>query len=93
MRNLRIVPKPSNSIFDSITRDSMLRRISFLRRRYCLQWLQDQATFNLPSIECLDDKPLAALLQDMERARECIAEDIAFEDAGLVRAGELPAYD
>lgn len=46
----------------------------------------DQHTFNLPGIESLSDHGLSALLQDMERARECIAEGVSFEDAGLIRS-------
>lgn len=82
--HLRLVEKPAPSRFDSITRDSCLKRIRFLRDAYRLQWLVDQATFNLPGVDSLSDDQLAALLADLERARECIAEGISFDDAGLV---------
>ena len=91
---LRLVPAPPASAFDSITRDSILRRIRFLSRSYSLQWLIDQETFNQPSIECLNDDQLSMLLKLMERARECVTEGIPFEDADLVRsnADDLPDH-
>jgi hypothetical protein len=51
---------------------------------YQLGWLVEQATFNTPGVDTLDDSQLSTLLQQMERARECIAEGVSFEDAGLV---------
>lgn len=71
--------------FDEITRDACIRRIRYLRKAYGLQWLVDQATFNRPALETLEDSELSALLSTMEKARECAVEGIAFEDAGLVR--------
>jgi hypothetical protein len=70
---------------DSILREAHVRRISHLKRFYRLQWLVDQATFGVGSVDDLDDAALAALLADAERARECLAEGISFEDAGLIR--------
>lgn len=82
--------KRAEQIFDSVTRDHIYRRINFLKRTYGLAFLIDQATFNRPSIECLDDTELAKLLEDMEKARECIADDVSFEHAGLIRANQIP---
>lgn len=64
----------------------MLARIRDLRRMYRLGWLVRQETFNVPALECLEDRELSALLQDMERARECLQDDVSFEEAGLVRS-------
>lgn len=83
---LRLVGAPTGPRFDAITRESITRRSRFLARSYQLQWLVDQHTFNVPNIDCLDDRAMSALLNDLERARECVAEGVSFEDAGLVRS-------
>ena len=82
---LTVVPAQPG-MYDPITRDAVLSRIRDLRRMYRLGWLVRQETFNAPALECLEDAELSKLLQDMERARECLQDDISFEEAGLVRA-------
>jgi hypothetical protein len=84
-RRYRVISPPAPTRFDQITRDCCLRRIRYLSRAYQLQWLVDQETFNHPGVESLDDDDLAELLSDMERARECVSEGVAFCEAGLVR--------
>ena len=88
----RSIPPPEATEFDSITRNSIFRRISWLSRTYHLQWLVEQSTFNRPNVHCLSDVELGNLLRDMERARECLSEGIGFEEAGLIRnnADDLP---
>lgn len=83
---LRLVVPPTPKLLDPIFRDAHLKRILHLQRAYRLQWLVDQATFNVASLSCLEDCDLMRLLADMERARECISDGISFDDAGLVRA-------
>jgi len=83
---LRLITPPTPQLLDSIARESHLRRIGHLRRRYRLDWLVDQASFSVASVTLLEDCDLIRLLLDMERARECIADGISFEDAGLVRS-------
>lgn len=60
--------------------------IGHLRKRYGLQVLIDQAIFGKGSVERLDDDELIALHKDLERARECMADGITLEDAGLLRS-------
>lgn len=81
---LRLVQPPRPTLFDSITKECMIRRVRWLTRTYNLAFIQDQATFNQVGLEALADESLAALLQDLERARECIEEGIPLEDAGFV---------
>ena len=83
---LRLVQPAKPPVFDSVTRDSMLGRIRDLRRMYGLGWLVRQETFDIGPMECLEDRALSALLHDMERARECLRDDVSFEDAGLLRS-------
>lgn len=71
---------------DEITRESHLRMIRHFNRMYRLQVLVDQATFGLAGLEQLDDAGLVQLHADMQRARECIAEGISIEEAGLLRS-------
>lgn len=71
-----------------ITRESHCRMIRHFRRRYgqSMQLIIDQAIFGLAGIEQLDDDALIQLHKDMERAQDCIRDDVSFEDAGLLRS-------
>ena len=86
--NLRVVTEmaPAASRLDAVTRESYVRMIGHLRRRYGLQMLVDQAIFGKGSVDRLGDEELEALYRDLERARECLADGISFEDAGLLRS-------
>ena len=90
---LRLIEPPKPTLFDSITRDSCLRRIRFLARTYSLQWLLEQETFDTPGLDSLSDERLAATLRKMETARECIRDHIPFEDADLVSDTSLKLSD
>lgn len=94
---LRLVSRPTGSIYDSITRNSILKRIRFLRDAWGMHCLVDQAMFNAPNLYCLEDSELARLLHEMERARECSLEGIDWAEAGLIRsvASQVPleAFD
>lgn len=94
-RPFRAIQQPKPELYDSITRDSILRRIRYLARAYGLKWQIEQATFNRPNVDCLNDQELSALLRDMERGRECVLEGIGFDDAGLVTsvADAIPPAD
>jgi len=91
---LRLVPSkvaPEQRGFDDVTRDSITRRVQFLARRYGTGFLVEQATFDVAGgIAGLSDEQLSALLNDMERARECITEGICLEDAQLIRRCDAP---
>lgn len=87
---LRLVTTPAVAPvkmgMDALTRESHVRMIGHLRRRYGLQVLIDQATFGKGSVDELSDDELVELHRDMERARECIVDGISLEDAGLFRS-------
>lgn len=71
---------------DPVTRLGMVARIRDLSRMYWLQWLIRQEAPDVGLVlEALDDDRLIDLLDKMERARECRAEGIGFDEAGLVR--------
>lgn len=76
---------------DAITRESYVRMIVSLRRFYLpygMDVLVNQALLGKSSVEDLEDEELVALLRTMDRARDCIAEGISFEEAGLLRSGD-----
>lgn len=69
---------------DAVTRESHVKMIRHLTKRYSLQILVDQATFGKGAVDQLEDADLAALLGNLHRARECAEEGISLEDAGLI---------
>lgn len=85
---LRVVPSapPPPPPMCAVTRESHIRIIRHHRRFYSLQWLVDQACFGYAGLEHLPDDELVQLHKDIDRARECIADGVSFEDAGLIRA-------
>lgn len=92
---LRIIQAAKPTIFDSITRECILKRVRYLAKAYQLHWVIDQATFNMAGVDSLEDRELSKLMSEMERARECVHEGVAFDDAGLVRsnADDMPDYE
>lgn len=82
---LRVITTPKPTVIDTITRDCILRRIRWLRDQYNLGCLIEQATFNLPGVDCLEDADLMQLHREMEDARECCVEGISIEEAGFIR--------
>lgn len=82
---LRVIKTPKPNIIDAITRDCILRRIRWLRDQYNLNCLIEQATFNTPGIDCLEDAELMQLHREMEDARECCVEGVSIEEAGFIR--------
>ena len=82
---LRLVENPRPSTIDGVTRDSILRRIRWLRDHYNLACLIDQATFNTPGIDCLENDALARLHREMEAARECCMDGVPLDEAGFIR--------
>jgi hypothetical protein len=87
---LRVIATPRPSVIDSITRDCILRRIRWLRDQYNLGCLIEQATFNLPGVDCLEDAELMQLHREMEDARECCIEGVSIEEAGFIRNVAIP---
>lgn len=87
--HLSLVPtQPPLRTMCDITRESHCRMIRHFRRRYghSMQLIIDQAIFGLAGIEQLDDDALIQLHKDLERAQDCIRDDVSFEDAGLLRS-------
>jgi hypothetical protein len=91
---LRVVGKSDITVapsrIDAVTRDVIYARIRDLSRMYWLAWLVRQETMHVHgALEMLDDDDLTALLEKMEKARECREEGIGFSEAGLVRPGTI----
>lgn len=79
---------PNRPGFDSVVRESHIRMIRSLARTYRqfgVQLIVDQATLGKAGLEELTDGELIALHRDLDRARECIRDDVSFEEAGILR--------
>ncbi|WP_253256700.1 hypothetical protein [Stenotrophomonas sp. VV52] len=82
------MPVPARSSFDSVVRESHIRMIRSLARTYRqfgMQLIVDQATLGKSGVDELSDTELIALHRDLDRARECIRDDVSFEEAGILR--------
>lgn len=74
---------------DAVTRESHIRLITSLRRfykPYGMDLIVHQALLGKSSLDDLSDEELIGLQRTIDRARECIADGISFEDAGLIQA-------
>ncbi len=78
-------PPPARAM-DAITRESHIRVIKHHKRFYGLQILVDQACIGCAGIDDISDEAILQLHKDIDRARECIADGVSLEDAGLIRA-------
>ena len=81
-----VAPEPRR--LDPITRESHVRLILSLSRLYQsfgIDVIVNQALLGKSSVDQLPDDELVDLLKAIERARECIADDVSFEEAGLLR--------
>ncbi|MFL0349767.1 hypothetical protein [Stenotrophomonas lactitubi] len=86
--SLYAVPSKRSPHFDAVARESHIRMIRSLAKAYRhfgVQIIIDQATLGHACIEDLGDDALIALHRDLDRARECIRDDVSFEEAGLIR--------
>lgn len=73
---------------DAIERESHLRFIRSMRRAYRqlgMDLIVNQATLGKGTIDDLTDEELVQLHRDMDKARDCLRDDVSFEDAGLIR--------
>jgi len=87
-QHLRVAAMPSTPLsysMDPITRASHIRVIKHHKQFYGLQILVDQACIGYGGINDLPDDAVMQLHKDLDRARECIADGISLEDAGLIR--------
>lgn len=76
---------------DPPTRSLYCSRIRDIARLYRLDWLvRQECAYSFGTIEALEDQDLINLHLTMERARECITEGVALDEAGLVRPAKMP---
>lgn len=80
---------PPAQMGSSVWRVSQIRLIRSLvrtHRAYGFQVLLDQATLGHSDLQDLSDDELIDLHRTIDRARECVQDDISFEDAGLIKS-------
>ena len=86
-----VKPEPHKAITeDVVTRESRLRMIRHLNKRYGMQMLVDQATFGRGSLDLLDDNEIAQLHHDLHRAYDCLCDGVTWEEAGLIQLRDIP---
>lgn len=81
----------SRDAMDTPTRSLYCSRIRDIARLYRLDWLvRQECSSAYGMIESLEDEDLVDLHWTMERARECISEGVALDEAGLVKPAKMP---
>lgn len=89
---LALVPKgpaPKPRTMDAIERESRIRWIQALARVYRpagMDLIVKQAMIGKRYMSDLDDDELTELLNNIDRARDCLIDGITFEEAGLLRS-------
>lgn len=74
---------------DDIERESRIRWIRALVRAYKgmgMDLIYKQALVGKRWVEDLSDDELTELHRNIDRARECLADGVTFEEAGLLRS-------
>jgi len=86
-------PKRAPELFNDNDREWIREQIRTLRRIYNLDWFVRQEMFGKYGLEDLSDEELVSLLRLVERAVQCIRDEVSFEEAGLIRQNvELSDY-
>jgi len=79
-----MIPAAAGGCMDDVTRQAYLRRVRFLRDRYGLRWLVEEASGYVTCLDDLSDAELIALQGQLDRASQCIRDGVPLEDAGFV---------
>lgn len=89
---IQLPQRPARQM-DGVERESRLRWMRALVRAYRpfgMDLIWKQALIGKHSADDLSDDELMQLHRDIDRARECLADGITFEEAGLLRShGEV----
>lgn len=87
------LPARVTRVLDDVERESRIRWIQALARAYRPQGMDlivKQAMISKRYMSDLSDEELLELHRNIDRARECMADGITFEEAGLLRShGEV----
>lgn len=85
---VRPSPPGPPQVFDTVTRESHLRLIRSFQKAYRglgMDLIVSQALLGKGSLDDLEDQEIIDLHANMRRALDCIANDVSFYDAGLLR--------
>lgn len=85
-RNSRPPPAEMGSAVWRFSQIRLIKSLIRAHRAYGFQVLLDQATLGHSDLRDLSDDELVDLHRTIDKARECVHNDISFEDAGLIKS-------